>query len=93
MTIITPPFPEQTIEEDERLEVELWYPDLRGGPTKESVRIELMHVRAADAITIRYDGGRDGWVIYMDKTREGAYGSEVVVENEEVAFIPAWNEA
>ena len=93
MTVNVPAFPDQVIEAEEGLDVEFWYPDLRYGPTKEYVRISLSHVRAADFITIRYDGVRDGWAIYMDKTKDADGYGEVVLIDEEVAFIPSWNEA
>ena len=77
--------------ERDHLDVDFFYPSNRG-VTEEFVRIGLMHVRAADAITVRYDFERDGWVIYMDKVKDEGDCFEVVSEGEEVAFIPVWNE-
>lgn len=57
------------------------------------ITIGLDHVRAADSITIEFDGARNGWVIRMDRTRDDDGGMEPVEELAEVAFIPAWNDA
>ena len=61
---------------------------------QDTLTVSLMHTRAADDIKIYFDSNRNGYVILMDKTKyiddEGR--SEVIKENEEVAFVPAWNE-
>ena len=58
----------------------------------DSITINLMHVRASDAIQIEFDGDRNGYVIRMDKTARDECGFYPVEEKVEVAFIPAWNE-
>lgn len=65
--------------------IELEYPRVEGNVNK--IIVGLTDVRAADSIQIEYDFDRDGWVIKMDKTRE----MEVIEEEVEVAFVPAWN--
>lgn len=69
--------------------VELQYP--RNGGALSQVRVSLVDVRAADDIVIRYDFDRDGWAIHQNRVIEREWGMEVVEENREVAFIPAWN--
>jgi hypothetical protein len=82
------------VKQDETRRVTLWYPGRRpDGTSTSAVRIELDHVRAADNIVVRYDFTRDGWVIYMDETRDRGGYMETVREDVEVAFVPAWNEA
>ncbi len=65
--------------------VDLWYPKIRD---IKAVEIGLVDVRSADNILIDFDFERNGWRIRMDH----AYGSEIVEEKQEVAFIDAWNE-
>jgi hypothetical protein len=79
------------LDERERFRIDFFYPSNKG-TTKESIVIGLEHVRAADSITVRYDFERDGYVIQMDRTRDEGSFAEVVEEEQEVAFIPAWNE-
>jgi len=69
--------------------VDVWYPEQGKVP---DVRIELMHVRAADVLIVRYDFERDGWSIRMDKTKDLGGLMTVIEEAQEVAFVPAWNE-
>jgi hypothetical protein len=69
--------------------VDLEYPRNPGNPSE--VIVGLMDVRAADSLYISYDFDRDGWRIGMDETKEADWGMEVVRENVEVAFVPAWN--
>ena len=66
------------------------YPRMKGHV--ERIRIGLEDIRAADSITISYDFGRDGYVIWMDKSRDIGGIMETIKENIEIAFIPAWNE-
>jgi len=75
---------------DETQDAELWYP--RNPGNRESVTVSLIDVRAADDLIISYDFDRDGWRIGMDRTRYTPGLMEVLAENEEVAFIPAWND-
>lgn len=72
------------------IQVYLEYPRADGRP--KSVHVHLVDVRAADALKIEFDFDRDGWSIRMDRTRDVGYSAELVRENEEVAFVPAWNE-
>jgi hypothetical protein len=67
------------------------YPDAYD-EKEDVIDIELCSVRAANSIRIKYDMARDGWQILMDKTRDVDCGCEVIQENVEVAFIPAWLE-
>lgn len=73
------------------------YPQIYSAPlTTEPlsrITIGLMHVRAADDLIIEFSGARNGWVIRMDRTYDGAGVMETVAEAVEVAFIPAWNVA
>lgn len=70
--------------------VDLWYP--RNDGNVKAIRLGLMDVRAADSLIISYDFERDGWRIGMDETRDMETYADVVRENVEVAFVPAWNE-
>jgi hypothetical protein len=69
---------------------EFFYPGF-GEPEQPKVTVGLCHVRAADSITIYFDGDRNGYVITMDKTKEASGMMEAVEKDAEVAFIPAWN--
>jgi hypothetical protein len=73
------------------IRVDLWYPP-NHGITEQFVTIGLSHVRAADSIKVRYDFERDGWVVQMDKTKYMGSFSDVLIEDDEVAFVPSWNE-
>ena len=80
------------LETNESCSVDLWYPNIDPdrGPLPR-IKIGLMHVRAADDITVEFDGERNGWVIRMDRTREHEGGvGETIEEKVEVAFVPAW---
>lgn len=70
------------------LTVDVVYPDYHDPP---DVHIILLATRAADALVIRYDFERDGWVICMNRTRDADGHMEVIEEAAEVAFVPAWN--
>lgn len=73
------------------IRVDLMYPRSSNRPN--TVIVSLYDVRAADDIRIRYDFDRDGWVISMDLTYDDNSGIiKIVKEDQEVAFIPAWNE-
>ncbi len=69
------------------------YPGMYSGEARDRIEITLYSVRAADSISIEYDGPRDGWVIRMDRTRDDDGITETVEEKVEVAFIPAWNQS
>lgn len=84
-----PEWEDLTNELDE-LSVELWYPTIRKA---KSVRVSLYDVRAADDLLIRFDHDRNGWVIAMDLTRYESGTMTVVEAEQEVAFVPAWNDA
>ena len=73
------------------IRADLMYPRLPDRPN--TVIVSLWDVRAADDLKIRYDFDRDGWVISMDLTHDDNSGIiKTVKEDQEVAFIPAWNE-
>jgi hypothetical protein len=56
------------------------------------IQIGVECVRAIDDITVKFDLERNGYVICMDKcTYDGHDGFDVIKEEQEVAFIPAWN--
>lgn len=74
----------------EPIKAELWYPLSPDRP--DTVIVGLYDVRAADNLIITFDHARNGWRIGMDLTRQDDWGMEIVAENQEVAFIPAWNE-
>lgn len=61
----------------------------RTGPPAE---VHLEDVRAASEIYVTYDFDRDGYVILQDRITDRNGFIERLVEKEEVAFIPAWNE-
>ena len=83
--------------------VDLWYPDQEDlsddYPTEqwsrydkpeqncETIEVELIHVRAADAIRIMYDFERDGYVIFQSDQDEDESGNG---NWSEVAFVKAW---
>ena len=69
---------------------QLWYPRVPGNG--DEIHVSLWDVRAADDLIISYDFDRDGWRIGMDRTRYTPGLMVVISENEEVAFIPAWND-
>lgn len=70
-------------------QVTMCYPS-REKPTR--VTVGIMDVRAANSIAIEYDFKRDGYVIRMDRTKCYGTGCDVVEEDVEVAFVPAWLE-
>jgi hypothetical protein len=72
---------------------EFFYPQF-SAPEQPKVTVGLCHVRAADSITIYFDGDRNGYVITMNKTKfdEKGHFLEVIEYDAEVSFIPAWNE-
>jgi hypothetical protein len=69
--------------------VELWYPS---DSAPQTVTITLYHVCAADDLRVRFDFERNGYRISMDRTKAVPGGMDVVEEDAEVAFVPAWNE-
>lgn len=71
-----------------RLSVGLAYPRCEENPNE--VFIELVDVRAADGILIRYDFQRDGWVILQASRFEWEEDEEIDEDWQEVAFIQAW---
>lgn len=83
---------EAELDDDGSLGISLWYPDFHAPMQQQpKVRIELYHTRAADDITIFYDGDRDGWAVLMDKTVQHETHMECIEKDAEVVFIPAWN--
>jgi hypothetical protein len=72
----------------EYVDIGFFYPPNKG-LTKEHVYINLLHVRAARGIVIRYDFDRDGWAIEAD-IFVGDEPHEAI--DGEVAFITAWEE-
>ena len=81
----------ETIGQQKNVRVVWWYPDIYNA--KHWLTVSLMHTRAADDLHIRFDSERDGWVITMDRTRDGEGYMETIVDKEQMAFIPAWNTA
>ncbi len=75
----------ETQERDGELEVYVYYP--RQTEAK-AVVLDLMDVRAADAVRISYDFDRDGWVVqqHTSKKDDPAFNGEWV----EVYFAEAW---
>lgn len=55
-----------------------------------TLRVELCHTRATDGIRIKYDSGRDGWIIEQDSMVERDGHSEFDNDWQEVAFVKAW---
>lgn len=68
------------------------YPDIYD--KKDILTLDIMHTRAINCLKIYFDSTRNGYVFLMDKTKyNGNEGrSETIKEDEEVAFVPAWNE-
>lgn len=54
------------------------------------VQVDLDCVRAADALLIRYDGERDGWVIMQASRFMWPAGEPCDPDYQEVAFVQAW---
>ena len=70
----------------------LWlYPEIYNRNKQDAITLSLMHTRAADDIRIRYDSGRDGWMIEQAAVFEWDAGDKACdMEWAEVAFIKAW---
>lgn len=68
--------------------VSLWYPQRDGAETA-TVTVDLMDVRAARDIKIRYDFDRDGYVISAQSGEPNEMTSETPYT--EVAFVAAWD--
>lgn len=73
--------------DDKPVTVNLSYPRHRD---VKSVRIDLVDVRAANAIHVSYDFDRDGWVIKSDMYNIDNPDAKESDELHEVAFIKAW---
>jgi len=65
----------------------IWYSKRRDDRLSvQSIAVELVDVRAASGLVIRYDFERDGWAIFqVRESGDGEHGVEV-----ETAFLPAW---
>lgn len=74
----------------EPIRAELLYP--RESDRPDTVIVGMIDVCAADDLIITFDFERNGWRIGMDETRQAKTGMEIFRENQEVAFIPAWND-
>jgi hypothetical protein len=69
--------------------VTLNYPERDPSKTTE-IEIQLSDIRAAaDPIRVRYDFGRDGWVILQASKFEGE-SEDFDMDWQEVAFVQAW---
>ncbi len=83
----------ETIEVKDSALIEWMYPDIYGKKRQQSeITISLFHVRAANNLNIRFDSDRNGYVLYMDKTKDMDGYCETIEEHCEVGFVPAWNE-
>lgn len=69
---------------DDTLFVSLWYPRAKNNPNH--VEVELIDVRAANSIRIRYDFDRDGWQIEQERNDPAGEHTD---DWHEVAFVPA----
>ena len=67
--------------------VSLWYP--RNYAVKE-LEIELVYVRAADSIRVRYDFDRDGWVVLQAVPCSENGEPPPDPDWREVCFVKAW---
>lgn len=74
------------------VEVELWYPQRDGDKSRESIRVGMCDVRANGGFEARYDFDRDGWSITQDLERDEGSSMATIAEDQEVAFIEAFNE-
>jgi len=73
--------------------IDWMYPNIyQSKQALDSITINMCHVRASSSIKIEFCGERNGYVIRMDKTKDMGEYSEVIKEDDEVAFIPAWHE-
>lgn len=73
------------------LEVNMWYPGVKGPGTISEVRVGIVDTRAADDIVVRYDFDRDGYVVLQERSVEDGYGGiDGTGEMVERAFVPAW---
>ena len=70
--------------------IDIEYPRLEDADY-EAVIVGLMDVRAADAVRVRYDFDRDGWIIEQATWFEWRSDDEEMDEGwQEAAFCPAW---
>jgi len=76
-------------EYSDRINIDLMYPRIR---MTKKLTLGISDVRAASSIYISYDYERDGYRIGMDATKDDDGMLDVLEEDVEVAFIPAWNE-
>ena len=75
--------------ETRKVTVGLWYPRLEDNVNE--VEVDLVCVRAADSIKIRYDFERDGWsVLQASRFKWDANDAVCDPDWQEVAFIQAW---
>ncbi len=71
------------------IQVNLEYPRSEDSP--KFIRVDLVDVRAADAIRISYDFKRDGWVIEQASVFEWSGDDpECDMKWKEAAFCKAW---
>lgn len=71
-----------------RIQVGLWYP--RNANNCDEVELELVDVRAADSIRVRYDFDRDGWSILQNSfCADGVFESDRD-DWQETTFVRAW---
>jgi hypothetical protein len=76
--------------DDKVMRVELFYPRVEDSEF-DTVEIELIDVRAADSIRVRYDFERNGWAILQASIFEWSTDDEECDEGwTEVAFTPAF---
>ena len=73
----------------DRIKAELWYPRVEGNARE--ILIDLIDVRAADPVLVRYDFTRDGWSI-LQASRFSWPADDPVCDPDwqEVAFVRAW---
>lgn len=76
-------------QKERSISVALCYPDV--DQNINTVEIDLVDVRAADSILVKYDKDRDGWSIMQASKFEWEPDDEVCDPDwQEVAFIQAW---
>lgn len=67
------------------------YPEIYDKKKPNWLEINLIHTRATDGIRIKYDAGRDGWVIEQASVFHWDVNDSECDSNwQEVAFVKAW---
>lgn len=76
--------------EDNVMHVNLEYPGVNGN--KDTIEVNMTHVRADDGLRLKYDFDRNGWAIFKPKVTHPHQGDSYGYHEEwvEVAYIESW---